>query len=193
MKPDFEKAQNTATKILLQQNITGFFIDVRTFSTANNIIIDSMQNFCKLTGFSLSNFKKNKMAGACLVKEDGCNIILYDDSMPNNARKHWGIAHELGHIVLDHTRDSRTEEIEAHFFAAQIVTPEIVLMEFAKRLGRLSATDLPYYFNISYEAACRRIGTLNRRCIYSSSQIDLQLLEKFSPLMHQITPHIYVS
>lgn len=80
MKPDFEKAQNTATKILLQQNITGFFIDVRTFSTANNIIIDSMQNFCKLTGFSLSNFKKNKMAGACLVKKMA--VILYFMTIP---------------------------------------------------------------------------------------------------------------
>ena len=50
MKPDFDRAQNTATALLVQQNLTSLHIDVRDFHLKPGIIIDSIQNFCRITG-----------------------------------------------------------------------------------------------------------------------------------------------
>lgn len=49
MKPDFDRAQNEATKLLLAQEIDSLYIDARNFVLPENIIIDSMQNFCALS------------------------------------------------------------------------------------------------------------------------------------------------
>lgn len=51
MKPDFEKAQNAATELLLGQNIDSLYIDARNFKLPSNIIIDSIQNFSQLTHY----------------------------------------------------------------------------------------------------------------------------------------------
>lgn len=185
MKPDFEKAQNAATRLLLEQNLDSLYIDVRKFNFSQNIIIDSMQNFCALTGYSLVELNKNNIEGACTLVRGGRHILLYDDSEENNARKHWGILHELGHVYLNHTNDNRISEIEAHFFAAQVVTPEIVLWDIFKRRGSLSDTDISNWFNVSYESATKRIETMNRRKRYNYGAIDKQLLKKFSPILDQ--------
>lgn len=185
MKPDFDKAQNAATKLLLKQDITSLFIDVRNFSLPEAVFIESMQNFCDVTGFPISKLNNEHIDGACLLKQGKARIILYDDSIVNNSRKHWGIAHELGHVFLNHTNDNRESEIEAHFFAAQLIAPEIVLLELCKRKGSLFGCDLPAYFNISYEAAAKRIATLSHRSTYNYADIDRQLLQKFTPIINR--------
>lgn len=185
MKPDFDKAQNAATKLLLKQDINSLFIDVRNFSLPEAVFIESMQNFCDVTGFPISKLNNEHIDGACLLKQGKARIILYDDSIVNNSRKHWGIAHELGHVFLNHTNDNRESEIEAHFFAAQLIAPEIVLLELCKRKGSLFGCDLPAYFNISYEAAAKRIATLSHRSTYNYADIDRQLLQKFTPIINR--------
>lgn len=183
--PNFDRAQNTATHFLLQQDLDSLYIDVRRFKLPTNYYIESMQNFCQMTGADIEELRRIN-EGACLLRPDAHNrIILYDDELSNEQRKHWGIVHELGHALLGHTSDDRDSEVEAHFFAAQIVAPEIVLCEIAKRQGSLSSNELLGVFNISAEAAAKRIRTLNRRCGYNSAQIDLQLLDKFSPVLER--------
>lgn len=183
MRPNFEKAQNMATRLLLEQNLDSLFIDVRKFMFSNNITIDSMQNFCNLTGYPISDLKVNNIDGACTLIRGKHRILLYDDSVSNDARKHWGIIHELGHVYLGHTCDDSKSEIEAHFFAAQIVTPEIVLWDIYKRQGQLTNLDVFSWFNVSYESAGKRIKTMNRRHRYNVGDIDKQLLNKFSPIL----------
>lgn len=185
MKPDFDKAQNAATKLLLKQDISSLFIDVRNFHLPEAVYIESMQNFCNITDFPISELNSRHINGACLLKQGKARIVLYDDSIINESRKHWGIAHELGHVFLNHTSDNRESEIEAHFFAAQLIAPEIILWELCKRKGSLSDYDLPLYFNLSYEAATKRIATLRRRARYNYADIDKQLLQKFTPVINR--------
>ena len=185
MKPDFERAQNTATELLLQQDIKSLYIDVRDFKLPDCIHIDSIQNFCSLTGFPSTELADGNIDGACLLKKGPHRIILYDDQIENEQRKHWGICHELGHVFLDHSDDNKESEIEAHFFAAQIVMPEIVLWDILKRKGSITDYDIYESFNVSYMAANKRIDTLQRRSRFNSSLRDKQLLEKFKPLLDQ--------
>lgn len=186
MKPDFEKAQNAATELLLEQNIDSLYIDARNFILPSNIIIDSIQNFSRLTNDPLPLLNIGSIDGALVLSQGRQRIILYDDSIANEQRKHWGIIHELGHIYLGHTDDSKKSEIEAHFFAAQLVSPEIVLWNIYKRQGRLSDVDLSTYFNLSSEAATKRIQTLNRRACYNSAADDKELLSKFIPVLDRV-------
>ncbi len=189
MKPDFDRAQNTATALLVQQNLTSLHIDVRDFHLKPGIIIDSIQNFCRITGQPLSNFNTPSFEGACTVLYEGKSIILYDDSITYEPRKHWGIAHELGHVYLGHTDDNRISEIEAHFFAAQLVTPEIVLVDMYKRQGHLYGYDLPGYFNISWEAAEKRVSGFNRRPCYNYGENDRLLEAQFAPILDKELRH----
>jgi Zn-dependent peptidase ImmA (M78 family) len=183
MKPNFDLAQNTATKLLLDQNINELFVDVRDFHLRDDIVIDTMQHYCSVTGISVSNLQLHAVQGALTIKKYGKSIVLYDDSIANSRRKHWGIVHELGHIYLGHEEDSRTFEIEAHFFAAQVVAPEIVIVELTLRNQGLSALELYNNFNISFEAAQKRLRTLRNRGCWSSGDIDHALLNKYKPFL----------
>lgn len=185
-KPDFDFAQNTATKLLLNQNITSLFVDIRKFNLGHNIKIDTIQNYSRITGIPLTKLQTELITGAIVCKKHGVNLILYDDEQPNERRKHWGIVHEVGHVYLNHDNDDRKSEIEAHFFAAQVIAPEIVLWGIVKEKLLLTSDDLYNHFNISYEAAARRISTLKKRRCYNNSSIDQRLLTKYVPLFSEV-------
>lgn len=194
MKPDFDRAQDTATALLLQQDLYTLHIDAREFHLPPNIIIDSIQNYCEITGTPISSFSAKSLEGACTVRYEGKNIILYDDSISYEPRKHWGIAHELGHVYLGHTVDNREAEIEAHFFAAQLVAPEIVLLNMKKRQGHLYGYELLDHFNISGEAAEKRVSCLKKRWGYNYGVNDQLLEARFSPILDkELHPRILVS
>jgi hypothetical protein len=185
MKPDFSKAQNEATKLLLKQNFNSLNIDVRTFKFDRNIKIDSIQHYAKIVNKNVSDFCCSELSGCLVLKvpKFGLSIILYDDSEKNERRKHWGIVHEIGHIYLDHTSDGDVQEIEANFFAAQIVTPEIVLINFAKMQGgHLSSDDIYENFNCSSISSHKRIKTLSSYT-WSYNEYDKMLLAKFKPII----------
>lgn len=188
MKPDFDKAQNAATELILRQDIKDLYIDVRDFALPPNVIIVSIQEFSRNTGFDITELERRCVDGACLVNERGFSFIFYDNRIQNEQRKHWGIAHELGHVFLMHTDDDKKSEIEAHFFAAQIVTPEIVLWDICKRQGSLYDYELLNCFNVSAEAASKRISTLKRRNRYNYALQDRQLSAKFAPIVDRKFP-----
>lgn len=182
MRPNFQKAQNTATELLLAQPLTDLHVDVRKFTLDKHIHITTMQNFCKMTDCPMSALPSHH-CGALTLRQAGESIILYDDDILYLPRKHWGIAHEVGHVYMGHRDDDKISEIEAHYFAAQIVAPEIVLWNILETKGTLTSTDIAKVFNISPEAAKKRIGTMQRRMRYSNSYLDRELLRKYSPFL----------
>ncbi len=185
-RPDFDRAQNMATELLLRQNITGLFVDVRNFTFDRRVIIDTVQHYASVTHRLISDFTCDEFSGCCVLRHPRCSVILYDDTEENESRKHWGIAHEVGHVYLSHENDGEISEIEAHFFTAQIVAPEIVLYEIAKRKGSITAYDIYSHFNVSMTSAYKRIDTLVRRHCWSSAMRDKMLLKKFEPYIDQI-------
>lgn len=191
MKPDFNRAQNAATELLLKQTINSLYLDARNFILPDGIIIDTVQNFSELTQCPITELGIGLIDGACLLQQGSHQIILYDDTIRNEQRKHWGIIHELGHACLGHSCDDRKYEIEAHFFAAQLVSPEIVLVDICKRKGCITAYDLYTNFNLSLEAAQKRIRTLQQRPCYNYDDVDRQLLEKFSPVLDEALHFCY--
>ena len=193
-RPDFDAAQNAATNLLLQQNIYSLIIDVKSFVfKEKKVLIDSIQHYCKVVNRPLSDFTCNEFSGCCVLAHPRCNVILFDENEQNECRKNWGIAHEIGHIYLEHTCDDGIAEVEANFFAAQLIAPEIVILAICKKTGSISRDDLYQYFNLSHDAASRRIDTLSRRCSYSYSEIDKELLRRFIPIINSTFAKRFVS
>lgn len=185
-RPDFGKAQDAATDLLLQQNINSLYIDVMTFQFDRRIIIDSVQHYAFITKRPVSDFTCDEFSGCCLVKHPRCSIILYDNQETNNFHRHWGIVHEVGHLYLNHQKDEDIEEVEANFFAAQVIMPEIALYEMAKRQGFVSVNDILDNFNASLTSAQKRINTLRRKGFFSYSKRDKLLLNKLSPYIDEV-------
>lgn len=92
-------------------------------------------------------------------------IVVYNETRPIN-RTRFSLAHELGHIVLGHLNDERTEicrgglddvtyytmEGAANTFAGNFLAPPILIHE---RIcgGRFDVSDISDFFSISREAA----------------------------------------
>lgn len=184
--PDFDAAKYAAANLLLQQNITQLRFDIRQFHFDRKIIIDSIQRYSQITHRPPSDFMGDGIEGVYNVNlSNGYALILYDDTCSNSRRKHWGIVHEVGHIYREHIDDSSANEVEAHFFAAELVAPEAALLYLAERLGKVTVDDVYHLFNISYEAACRRIRTLKHKYFFDASALDKKLLCKLRPWLDQ--------
>ena len=82
-KPNFNRAQNEATKLLLSQKISSLFIDVRKFSFDRKIIIDSVQHYAHVLHRPISNFVCDEFSGCCVIPHPRCNLVLYDDRETN--------------------------------------------------------------------------------------------------------------
>lgn len=192
MAPNFEKAQSLATALLLKQRFSNLKIDVREFVFDLNITIDTIQHYASVVGKDVSDFSCDEISGCCVVKLRGeVHIILYDDRESNEERKHWGIVHEVGHIYMEHNSDDRISEIEASFFAAQIVMPEIVLYKFSEIHGKITVYDIMEVFNASFTSAGKRIDTFNKRGVYSSNEDDMELLRKMQYLLPPCKKRVY--
>lgn len=186
-KADFKTARHSATELLLKQNLDSLFIDVINFDIDIPIVIDSIQNYSIITKRPISDFICDGFNGCLVLKYNRCNVILYDETETNIARRNWGIAHELGHLYLGHETDGRIQEQEANVFAGQLIVPEAVLYSILKYKGSIKAKDLINNFNVSRECAENRLESFNKRLnfIDMNSNLNRRLSEKFRPCIEQ--------
>lgn len=174
-KPDFEKCTVEATKFLYRQDVSDRILNIQRLNYDKNIIFESIQNYCQLTHTPLFYFlseEKQMLNDGCTiyVPENDLYIILYNADMRCFEHLNWTLAHEIGHIYLGHTKDDDLEEVEAHYFAAQLFMPDFSLNKMNYERGELSVTDITEIFGVSPEAAQKRIETMKKRkCIYFSA------------------------
>lgn len=188
-KPNFEMAQNAATNFLLNHEIQGLSFNPKNLDlSSEGIVIDTIQNYAKITNRSVDCFIGRNIDGCYVVKRSDICLILYDENSTNfETHKNFGIVHELGHVYCGHTTDGKKQEIEANFFAAQVLMPEIVayyIMYRYKNL-KLDAYDLMNIFDVSYEAANKRIITFNNKGFCNIATNDKLLLDKFKPFIKE--------
>lgn len=81
-------------------------------------------------------------------------IILYNDFV-SVARQKFCIAHELGHLVLEHENESGINELEANSFASEILTPSDVLSYMLEEQV-FSVEELMLVFGVSKDSAQKR-------------------------------------
>jgi len=155
-KPDFIKARNKASEILLLQEDLSFPIDVEKIKLNDKkIIFSDYENYAKKVGIKIEELSCNGQFEDAMVidyKSD-LKVILYNSNVKSKARILWSKAHELGHIVLGHTCQGDKEEVEANTFAAQLLLPQCLLKKLFNNHIEVTPTYIMNKFGLSKIAA----------------------------------------
>lgn len=130
-----------------------------------------------------------------IIGKNKFSIIFYNQNHLNT-RIRFSIAHELGHHILCHDKNNHEGygkmEIETNFFAAQLLMPEQIIWELIRRGITINENKLVELFNVSKEAAKKRIETLRKRdqrfmTLEEKEQNDIILL-KYKSFLDNIKP-----
>lgn len=178
-KPNFKRADNLATHVLLSQPaFSSFEIDATNLKYDYNIIFDSMQNYCRATGETWDSMGFGAVKNGHTVKINSDNyLVLYNEEHSIN-RINWTIGHEVGHIYCGHKDDSEISEIETSCFAAQLLTPESPIRKLTQEFGFLDFAWIYNNFFVSLQSSLKRVNTLNSKP-YLKSKTSALLLNQF--------------
>ena len=111
------------------------------------------------------------------TKKDGGWYIFYNDAM-GYRRINNTLAHECGHIVLDHTEETELAEAEAKFFAKFALAPPALI----HKLKLKGAYEIYDHFDISIEAAGYAFSYYREWLTYGNrdyTDYELRLLQLF--------------
>lgn len=172
--PNFTKVKNYACDILLSQGDNlSVPIKLETLDVGKTIIYDTMQNYAKLTSGDINTLTCNgKLKNGYHLNFNGFSLVLSNEEHCNY-RQTWTKAHELGHIILGHTKDENKEEVEAHFFAAQLLMPDALIRYLIENGIKINISTLKYFFGVSDEAAAKKISTLRKCALLHSHDNDI--------------------
>ena len=187
---DREFIEETANDMVEDLGINTFPIDV--FKVAELLKI-------RLIKYSECPLKKRKIL--LKVSEDGFSLpqkIYYNDRQSAN-RVRFTILHEIGHIQLEHHRDSSKsewqKETEANCFAGHLLAPLAIVC----LIGVHSQQDIAEIFTISWD--CAQFIFQNYLELYQNNEIPkkiqndrvLKLLTKYDIDLKELAKKRYVS
>lgn len=154
--PNYKNSRKLASEILILQDSLTFPIDVeKIILNEKKIIFSSYKNYAEKTGINISTLSCNgEFKDAMIINyTDEIKVILYNSDLASKGRILWNKAHELGHIVLKHSRQGETEEIEANTFASQLLLPQCLLKELLRNNLRVTTDYIITKFGLSKAAA----------------------------------------
>lgn len=149
-----------------------------------NIMLSTYSEYSKFSGKSLDYicekvFNSKDGASAFDIKDNKC-LIIYNDAIKNSMRIRFTIAHELGHVLLNHhTESSKNEafaEAEADLFAQNLLCHPLIL----KRAKIKDYEQVSKSFKISNHAAKVVLNSTGR--IFN--QYDHKILDRFYNFVH---------
>ena len=201
--PDFAYARVQAYSVLLANRVRTYPVEVPTLKIENTLFISFVQ-FSYVTGSDMSRLTaEGTLTDGYTVKYRETNTVLYDPNARSSEGVNWTLAHEVGHIVLGHTKDDHIEEVEAHLFASELLAPMIILLELSRRRFELDVLSLGRLFGLSREAALKRLETLDREVNFRQSsgkslqpinnteeavlQLSMSYINKIVPYKHMRT------
>ena len=156
IKANFIKARHKASEILLlQEGDLTFPIDVKTIKVPNNDVkFVSYKDYAKLVHIDINELTNNgNFEDAMVFRKNSTCLILYNDDINNKGRLLWNLAHELGHLILDHKEQNEKTEIEANTFASQLLLPQCLLKTLITAGKRITIPYLQNKFGLSISAA----------------------------------------
>lgn len=167
-KPNFQKAHNLASEILVcSKKINTFpFLVISVIEELTDIRILTYGQVEKKLGIPRTLWESKD---AEIKEQNGMFIIFYNEQITDKHRMAFSVLHELGHYYLQHDMDYLTKlkhtnkekfqetyscyEVEANYFAAQLLMPEQVISELIKKGKKITVDFLVSTFNVSHQAA----------------------------------------
>ena len=193
---DFHHAVVMANEMLVRAGIKSYPFDpLNVIKLIPNCVCRKFQTG-QNWGVDIRSFGSES---AIIVEMGGKAIIFYDETKP---RSHisFSILHELGHLILKHPLHYKSlpsdsyhrYEVEANYFAAQMLMPSSILAAFQYRGQFISQEFLVQHFGVSSDAALRRLKTLrNTRGITlapSEREYDDIIVSMASEFLETIRP-----
>ncbi len=187
MYPDLKRCEEEAVNLLLSQDLDHFPLSLFNFTFQKNILIDSIQNYCAVTGTDLKNYTglKGKIKDGVHLYFPSKNLylILYHEKITNRERLYFTLAHELGHIYLGHQKDDPLQEIEANYFASHLLIPEVILSYILTHYQDVTLLELASFFRVSKGAMNRSITRYRKKSYHRQKTPSLLLLKKVRPFI----------
>lgn len=206
INPNYEEAQSMAYKLIksysLIENFT-FPIDPKLIiQNTENLALDTYSRLASRTNCSIEDITRITGSNDGISFYDPTEnkyVITYNDLISAEHRKRFTIAHELGHIYLNHlTNEHLPKEIyeqqekEANYFAKRFLVPLPFLTTLLKNttLDALSKTDISFIFNVSPEVAQYSILNYNR---LKFPPIDDKLCIPYVPQLNKKLSYIQIA
>ena len=172
-----------AAKLLCSQRILRLKNDPLRLSYIKPIHFETIGRYCELTRQTKEQITKSGSPDGVTIKHgDAPPLVLYNENV-SLRRRAFTLAHEVGHIYLNHRDDSPQNEHSANTFAANLLAPRILLRELGR--GRdidACISQICDIFLISHTAVQVQLS-----CLPDSqkafSDIELQLLKIYKPLL----------
>jgi len=104
--------------------------------------------------------------------------IFYNDEGCDATRINYTIAHELGHIIVDHHTTSEVAEAEANFFGAYLLVP----IPLVHVLGLTETVEIQSVFNVGFQVARNSLNRYNKWLTCNEKaylSYEIQLLQHF--------------
>ena len=164
-RPDYGRARREALSLLLRSELTGLAVDPTRLEVGVPVVFDTIGSYCAKTGLPRAQLlgQLGALADGCTLRLAGVTLVLTDFHGAGDCRRRrFTQAHELGHILLGHTRDGPAEEQEANRFAGELLMPAPVLAALGNRGGRLRAREIAEWFFVSVSAASAQLARLRR-------------------------------
>jgi Zn-dependent peptidase ImmA (M78 family) len=196
-QPRFFDVTTFAYREILRQGISTLPINATSFYDSQNreIIVVSFQKYASLSGLSLNLLTVGGCFGEGLAMRrlrPDLNLLLYNEQSYNMRQRHT-ILHETGHFICNHNKHGEIEEVEAHFFASQFLTPNVLIREIKHRGYRISKKFLMNTFKISGEAADKKLNYLTRYPETHKNDYDAAILDSFNNYLNLNFPPADIS
>ncbi len=197
LKPNFSRCEQAAVKLLLCQREPSLAVDVRRLKFSKKILFDTFAHYGEITGLTKEEMTEGELKDGCLIRRGELSLILYQEKGKSKRRLNWTLAHEVGHIYLEHEKDGEREEIEAHYFASQLLLPDIALVYLQKNLEILTPEMIAEFFGVSVLAARKKLETMKRNGMngprtrkkkfpHCFSQENQRLLDRYQPQLRAL-------
>ena len=209
-KPDFKLVCKIANETLLCcEKQTSF--PIRVSEVIKEISDINIMSFSDARKMGIEPTKMGSSSSVFVELEGYC--FLFYNEKETRERITFDCAHELGHYKLEHDMERLEElrktnmdlfnklyavcEVEANFFAAQLLMPEQVIIELNKRGRGINKYFLMDTFKVSEPAAIKRIETLKKAYNWNyyqnnkSFNYDDIIIKKFMKLIVFLAPNNY--
>lgn len=127
-KKDYYRVSNAVLKLIIKHQINSLPVNLYKILEEENIMLATYKSGAKIFEIIDKNLTKNNLGFSLRIKNN--YYIFYNDSVPEIIQR-FTIAHEIGHIKLNHFygENHENDEKEANMFAARLLMPMCILYE----------------------------------------------------------------
>ncbi len=185
MYSDYTQARNKSWEILIKSGISQLPVNLKTISKHLNV---SVIPYSKL-GDDIFSDKITAGDGFTAALLDGKKLVFINDAK-DRKRMRFTLAHELGHVTLNHKldpiahRNSESDdklsipEVQANVFARDLLMPACVLA----KLHMTTVGEIMQICNVSFTSAqirLNRLLELYKRNMFGVHPLERQVIAQF--------------